>query len=155
MFCFTGCNLIFLIFQFHSPFVARGPETDTRLLSGSCLIIANSLSPEHAVVCEDIERSANITCCFLKCQHYKVVVVSVYRFPSTNVSHCIKGLTDLFSRIFVHCKYVVLAEDLNIDLLCLLSPQQHCTAMLVDFQFVQHVQEPTRVSSFSYTIIDQ
>ena len=58
---------------FHSPFVARDPSADARFLPGSCLIIADTLSPEHSLVCEDIKRSRvslNVTCCFLTCQHY-------------------------------------------------------------------------------------
>ena len=58
---------------FHSPFVARDPSADAIFLPGSCLIIADTLSPEHSLVCEDIKRlrvSLNVTCCFLTCQHY-------------------------------------------------------------------------------------
>lgn len=142
---------------FHSPFVARDPSTDDRFLPGSCLFVADALSPEHSLVCQDIERSCvslNVTCCFLTCQHYKVAVVSIYRSPSTAVSKCMKDLHDLLSQLFLHCKYVMLAGDLNIDLLRSSSSQQHYSDLLVDFQLVQHVQEPTRVSSLSSTLID-
>ena len=137
--------------------MACDSSTDARFLPGSCLIVPDTLPPEHSLVCEDIERSCvllNVACCFLACQHYKVAVVSIYRSPSTDVSQCIKDLHDLLSQLFVHCKYVMLAGDLNVDLLRSSSPQQHYNNLLVDFQLVQHVQEPTRVSSFSSTLID-
>ena len=52
------------------------------------------------------------------------------------------------------CKYVLLAGDFNIDLLHASSFRERYHDLLIDFQLVQHIQDPTRVSVSSSTLID-
>ena len=77
-----------------------------------------------------------------------MVVASVYRSLSTDYAQCITDLHTLLPQLFSCSKYVVLAGDFNIDLLKHQSAYNDC---LVDFQLVQLVQGPSRVSQSSST----
>ena len=89
-----------------------------------------------------------------RCQHCKVAIASVYRSSSTDVLKCFEDLHGLLSQLFVSCKYVLLAGDFNIDLLHASSSRERYHDLLIDFQLVQHIQKPTRVSTSSSTVND-
>ena len=131
---------------FYPPFILRDKTGGDRVLPGSCLFVPEMFSPQHPPLCEEIEKSCtslNVTCCFFQCRHFKMVVASVYRSPSTDYAQCITDLHTLLPQLFSCSKYVVLAGDFNIDLLKHQSAYNDC---LVDFQLVQLVQGPSRVS---------
>ena len=124
--------------MFHSPFIPCTSGAG-RYLPESCLFTSDLLSPERSSLCEDIEKSCtslNVCCCSLKCKLYKVAVVCIYRSPSIDVSKCLEDLHDLLSQLFVSCKYVLLAGDLNIDLLCASSSRERYSNILTDFQLI-------------------
>jgi len=113
---------LYLIMQMLPVGVCRDPV---------CLFL--TLRYLSTLLCEDIERSCmlyNVCCCFLKCKPYKVVVVSIYRSSSIDVSKCLEDLHSLLLQLFGSCKYVLLACDFNIDLLLVSSPQEKYNNLL-------------------------
>ena len=93
----------------------------------------------------------DVSCCFIKCRNFKVVVASIYRSPSTEHHQCAADLHTLLPQLFACSQYVILASHLNIDLLKRQAAYSDC---LLDFQLVQLVQGPSRVSVLSSTLID-
>ena len=106
---------------FYSPFISRSNVTnDDRFLPGSCLFVPGMLLPQHPPLCVDIEQSCvslNVSCCFIQCKHFKKVVASIYRSPSTDFKQCIHDLYTLLPQLFACSQYVILGGDFNIDLL--------------------------------------
>ena len=94
------------------------------------------------------------TCCFIQCRHFKVAVASVYRSPSVDIKQCIEDLFFLLSQLSIHSQYIVLAGDLNIDLLRQSKHHTDYVDCLTDFQLKQLITEPSRVCPLSSTLID-
>jgi len=84
------------------------------------MFVDDMLLPEHPPICDEIEKSSstlNITCCFITCASRKMIVVSLYRSPSTELSVGLYDLGQLLSKLFVVTQHVVLAANINIDVL--------------------------------------
>ena len=81
-------------------------------------------------------------------------MVSIYRSPSTGAAECLSELWDLFAQLLLLTTHVVVVGDFNFDILPSLSDHSDYMNILSDFQFVQHISGPTRVSSTSATLID-
>ena len=114
------------------------------------------LLPQHPPLCVDIEQSCeslNVSCCFIKCQNFKMLVASIYRSPSADHEYhqCVADLHTLLPQLFACSQYVILAGDFNIDLLKRQAAYSDC---LLDFQLVQLIQGSSRVSVLSSTLID-
>ena len=75
----------------------------------------------------------------------------MYRSPSAEYQQCIADLHTLLPQLFACSQYVILAGDINIDLLKSQASYSDC---LLDFQLVQLVQGSSRVSVLSSTLID-
>ena len=140
---------------FYSPFISRSNVSNgDRFLPGSCLFVPEMVQPQHPPLCMDIEQSCgslNVSCCFIQCKHFKMVVASIYGSPSTDFKQCIHDLHTLLPQLFACSQYVILAGDFNIDLLKSQAAYSDC---LVDFQLIQLVQGPSRVSVLSFALID-
>ena len=80
--------------------------------------------------------------------------MSIYRFPSTNARDCLHELQCVFIQLLSNAKYVIIAGDFNINSLDSPSIQRDYVNLFSDFQFLQYVAEPTRVTDLSATLID-
>ena len=63
-------------------------------------------------MCSDIEGSCqflNVSYFFVLCDHARLAVVSIYRFPSANVKGCLLELHSVFSQLLSCTAYVVVA----------------------------------------------
>ena len=121
-----------------------------RFYPGSCLFISKTLSIERTAMCSDIEGSCqflNMSCCFVLCDHARLAVVSIYRSPSANAKDCFLELHSVFSQLLSCTAYVVVVGDLNVDLLKSSSVQAEYINLFADFQFTQHVAQPTRITN--------
>jgi len=85
---------------------------------------------------------------------FKVAVASVYRPPSVNIKQSIEDLSVLLTQLSPHSQYIVLAGDLNIDLLQQSNHHTNYIDCLNDFQLRQLFTEPSRVCPLSSTLID-
>ena len=130
---------------------------DSGILPGSCLFVPEFLQPQHSLFCIDVEKSCvslNVACCCIQFHHYKAVVASVYRSPSAPYKQCLEDLYGVLTQLSTLSQYVVLVGDVNIDLLQPTKSQRDYIDCLDDFQMVQLIVEPSRVSTLSSTLID-
>ena len=149
LFLVTRGSIAHLYFVMEQPVV----ELYYQALVG---LYQSSLS-RSILLCKDIEMSCvslNVTCCCIQFQHYKVAVASVYRSPSANYTQCLQDWYRVFTQLLTLSQYVVLAVDLNIDLLRSTRCQREYVDSLADFQMVQLIVEPSRVSTLSSTLIN-
>lgn len=140
-----------------SPFLCR-PGRDSGYLPGSCIIMSNSMTIERSFVCEHLEKSCqllNLVCCFINCHKgVKVCVVSVYHSPSMDFRAGLIELQSVVSELLLYCQHIVIAGDLNVDLLTSTSASTAYAEFLTDYHLIQHISEPTRITSSSATLID-
>ena len=140
---------------FYSPPLRR--PGSHQYLPGSCLFIADVLKPEHPPVCDWIEQSLvsfNATCCFVTCSPQKLAIVCVYRSPSIPMSIGLDDLGQLLSKLMLVSRHMVLAGDLNIDMLSTCAATTNHQDLFDDFNLVQHVSGPSRVTESSSSLID-
>ena len=142
---------------FTSPLHKRhAGKKNSGYLPGSCIFVPNNLFAETTPSCVAIEdhcKLLNVTCCMLSCHHSKVLVVSIYRSPSTSTAECLVELRDLLMQLLHLSAFVTIVGDFNMDIL---SSNDHSDYknILSDFQFTQHISGPTRVTNSSSTLID-
>ena len=139
-----------------SPFHSR---SSGNLLPGSCIFLLDSHQTEFPDVCKFAEESCsnlNVCCCFVTCKHQRIAVISVYRSPSTSLKAAINELSAVLLQLSTSVQDFVFAGDFNINLLDGSNTQSEYMNLLLDFNLVQHVSEPTRVCSISRsaTLID-
>ena len=101
-----------------------------------------------------IEKSCkllNVTCCIVSCKHYSMAIISS---PSVSQNDCLFELHSLFSQLYCLTNYIVVVGDFNFDILSKSRVLSDYINTLSDFHFIQHVVDPTRVTSTSATLID-
>lgn len=77
----------------------------------------------------------------------------VYRAPSTHIS-CLQELETVLSNIYVESEDIILMGDINVDFL---NPNSHTNilkSLLDSFNLIQIVDQPTRTTDNSSTLID-
>lgn len=91
--------------------------------------------------------SFNATCCFVTCSQQKLAIVCVHWSPSIPVSIGLDDLGQLLSKVLLISHHVILAGDLNIDMLstCATSNYQNLLSD-IKFNLVQHVINPSRLT---------
>ena len=88
---------------------------------------------------------------FVTCSKQKLAIVCVYRSPSVPMSI---GLDDLGQLLMLVSRHVVLADDLKINMLSNCAATTKYRDLLNDFNLVQHITGPSRVTESSSTLID-
>ena len=89
-------------------------------LPGSCMFVSSTVSPEHPLICEEVEQMCtllNVVCCIVTCRHHRVAVVTVYRSPSIPGAACIAELRSVLLQLSSSAHYILMAGDFNINLL--------------------------------------
>ena len=82
--------------------------------------VSDSLNPEHPSICGEIEESLtslSASCCCVSCSRWKLAVVCLYRSPSICVCVGLGDFCQLLSKLSLCSRHIVLAGDLNINLL--------------------------------------
>ena len=140
---FPGYQVMF------SPFHCRPDAKHLSYLPASCIW----REMHSATAVEDSCKLLNVACCLVLCKHHLLAIVSVYRSPSTSNSDCLQEIRNMFSQL-CFTSHVVVVGDFNFDLLSTSSVLSEYSDIISDFQFVQHVPDPFRVTSSSATLID-
>ena len=125
----------------YSPFLLC-PGSQKKYLPGSCLFVSDFLNPEHPPICGEIEESLtflNASCCFVSCSRWRLAVVCLYRSPSICVSVGLGDLCQLLSKLSLCSRHIVLAGDLNINLMNDCSATANYQNIPSDFQLTQFV----------------
>ena len=81
-------------------------------------------------------------------------MLSVYRSPSTNLQAGLIELQSVISESLLCCQHVIIAGDLNVDLLTTTANSTAYVEFLTDYHLVRHISGPTRITSTSATLID-
>lgn len=90
----------------------------------------------------------------LNCSQQKLAVVGVYQSPSLSASMCLDELGQLLSKLLLCSCHVILAGDINVNMMSDCAVSTNHLAMLNDFHLVQCVTGPSRVTDTSSTLID-
>ena len=81
-------------------------------------------------------------------------MVSVYRSPSTDFLADLIELQSVVSELLLCCQHVIIAGDLNVDLLTTTTNSTAYVEFLTGYHLVQHISRPTRITDTSATLID-
>lgn len=83
-------------------------------------------------------------------------VVSVHCSPSTDFWAGLVELQSVVSVLLLYCRHIIIAGDFkfNVNLLTSTSISTGYTEFLTDYHLIQHISEPTRITSTSATLID-
>ena len=81
-------------------------------------------------------------------------MVSVYRSPSICTNDCLTEIIDMFTQVLSITSNVIIVGDFNFNLLSSSSIHKRYADILSDFNFIQHIVDPTHVVNLSATLID-
>ena len=81
-----------------------------------------------------------------------MAVVSLYRSPSADITFALHDFNHVLSLCTQHI--IIIAADLNINLLKDSVLKNKCCDLLCDYHLTQLKDNPTRVSEYSTTLID-
>lgn len=87
----------------------------------------------------------------IKYNKVSVLIAIVYRPPHNNIANCIEIFDNILSRIVPIYDKIIVTGDVNIDLLNLSNPLSQCFNA---YGFSQVVNEPTRITQHSVTLLD-
>ena len=109
-------------------------------------------------MCQYREKSChllNLVCCLINCNKgVRASVVSVYRSPSTDFQADLIELQSVVSELLLCCQHVIIAGDLNVDILTNTTNSTAYVEFLTGYHLVQHISRPTRITGTSATLID-
>ena len=125
---------------------------------GVCIYISNIHSYD---ICNDSTIALGKCCEYL---HVKITtnlgnvynVLNVYRPPSSNISNFNNAINDMLGTLEKHNCRVVLAGDLNLDLLKFVNYSQTKAFMdvLISHNFFPNITSPTRITDNTSTLLD-
>lgn len=85
---------------------------------------------------------------------YSIYIITVYRTPDSDFKEFIGRLELLLHRLYNPKNCYVICGDTNIDFLQTSSEKSLLLNLLAEYNVINHIQEPTRISSHSATCID-
>nr|CAH7739063.1 unnamed protein product [Callosobruchus chinensis] len=97
------------------------------------------------------QNSLELLCCRLKVCSNSCLVIVVYRPPHCPLNDCIQNLDNILSFFTPQYDNIILLGDLNVDLLNINNILNTC---FDSYGFIQIIDEPTRVTRHSSTLID-
>lgn len=118
---------------------------------GIAFFIKNTLAYE--IVCFDFEVCERLEYLFLKIKVKNNLFAfgAFYRPPNTRINSFIADFDNIFSFLCPMVDHVVCMGDFNVNLLNLDNPLSRC---FENYNFVQLINEPTRISSTASTLLD-
>lgn len=101
----------------------------------------------------DIQNNNNVEHIWIRIKLNKsyLALGVVYRPPQSNIADCIETLDNILSYLMPSYETVVVTGDVNINLFNLNNPLTQCFDA---YGFSQVIDEPTRVTQFTSTLID-
>ena len=119
---------------------------------GSCMVLPNSMIVQRPPICDTLEKSCqllNIVCCFniINCKNSRLCIVSVYRSPSTDAHAGLAELQHIVTELSLYSHHIIIAGDLNIDILSSSTIATAYSEFLSDNRLTQHITEPSRVTA--------
>nr|CAH7766594.1 unnamed protein product [Callosobruchus chinensis] len=92
-----------------------------------------------------------LLCCKLRLNHSSFLIVVIYRPPHTPINASVGIVDDMLSFFSPQYDNILILGDINIDLFNHENPLSNC---LDSFNFTQLINEPTRVTLHSSTLLD-
>lgn len=118
---------------------------------GVAIYISNKLNFERI----DIETSQDLNIeqlwISLNLKNSKLGIGAIYRPPQSNITHFIEAVDTVLSNIVPTYEKIIIAGDVNVNLFNL---NNQLTNLLDSYGFFQVINEPTRVTQFSSTLLD-
>lgn len=101
----------------------------------------------------EINKENAFECIFLRLTYnnQSCALGTLYRPPNKNLTKCVEQLDDILSYIIPLVDHVILMGDVNVNLFNLNNPLSKCFDA---YNLTQIIDEPTRISHNSRTLID-
>lgn len=123
---------------------------------GSCIFVREGMDFIEEIQLKQKSIESQLECSAIISKRYRIIVLCIYRPPSGNIETffaLFEGILEDISHRFKHHN-VIISGDFNINLLLDNKISKQLIDLLLTFNFVHTVYEPTRVTKHSKTLID-
>lgn len=114
---------------------------------GVCIYIKKGIKCNDLTILKKLACNGVFECCGIEVVSLKLLLVCIYRTPSSNVETFFKYLDTLLFKLFNLKKTVVIVGDLNINTLKPSRTVEHFIDLLNTYNLTTHINEPTRLNS--------
>lgn len=122
---------------------------------GVALYIKDGISHEQYQIIEDVDSGIEALCIVLKTKRQRIGLCVLYRPPSVRYTSLSALFHSLFVNLAIEVNSVVCLGDLNIDLASkTCSESKYLRRLLKESNAIQLIDEPTRVTATSATLLD-
>ena len=128
----------------------------TNIHGGRCLLVRNNILFDELVELKTKSKEFIIECSAIKIPKSNIIIINVYRSPSGDINEFMDTLEDILTDTFSkYTKYnIILCGDFNIDLLKNNEIVQNFICLLKTYNLQPTIDDPTRVTDRSSTLID-
>ena len=103
---------------------------------------------------ENLNKESDFECCAVSLDTLNTILVSIYRSPLGNMDIFFNSMNECLERIFKCNKQIIITGDFNINFMNLDNNVINFKNLLLSFNLKITISEPTRISRFSSTCID-
>lgn len=140
----SGCEQNFRLTNYEmASFYSRGKKR-----GGVCILLKYGLRFKHIEKINNLAITDAFECCGIEIMNYNLIVVCLYRTPTSNIDYFFKML-----QIILHSlssrknKKIVIVGDLNINTLVLNKNSTTLTDLTKNYNLKLHITTPTRINS--------
>lgn len=112
---------------------------------GTCILLKNNISFTKLQIAESLSEDYNFECSGVVIKEPKMIVVCIYRTPTSNITIFFEKLEILLKKICNQStRKIVLSGDWNIDILKTNGIAQNLQSLLQNYNMYLHITTPTR-----------
>ena len=123
---------------------------------GACIFVSEKLDFEPAKDIENKSIEGEIECSCILSKSKKIILLCIYRTNLGNLNVFLKSLEDILSYVQGKFKFykIILCGDFNINLLENSQNRNQFIDLLLTFNLIQTIYQPTRVTKQTATLLD-
>lgn len=155
-------NINLDILCFTETFVKRGTESNILFRTyklahyfsrerekrgGSCILVKTELDFKPIDITKILSSTYDFECCGIELTRLKIIIVCIYRTPSSNIYNFFRNLHTLLLNLTKKKKKVVICGDWNIDVLKDNKYSKELKTILKNYNLFNHINQPTRQKS--------
>lgn len=156
-------NLNLDIICFTETFVKQGSEGNILLRNyklanhfsrererrgGVCILTKKELDFKQIDITKTLRRSYDFECCGIEVTNLKLIVICIYRTPSSDIQQFFQKINILLLNLSKKCKHkIILCGDWNIDMLKDNKNSKELDSILKNYNLSNHITRPTRQKS--------
>lgn len=121
---------------------------------GSCILVKENIQTKECNNFQNLNQDKEFELSAIEVENINVVIICIYRTPDSNFQNFLHKLEIVIQKLTGKNKSFILCGDWNVDFLQSSSNLLNLHNLLLMYNLVNIIKEPTRVTKHSKTLLD-